>query len=330
MATQHHIVLGAPNHDTAKTVVIVGSQRGGTSMVAGTVREMGINLGPRLGLNHEDPQFLRQDVDYIRSMIRERNASLDTWGWKMPHTIDYIDQIEADLRNPHLIVVWRNPLAVAVSQTNRSDADIHTGLAFSANRISAMVEKIQSLQSPILLVNYDQAIKDKEGFIDSVAKFVGVDVSEEMRQNCLGFIDPKAGYKQVSSTFYDVEKVEPHGFQNRCSYKRILRQLELVPDQGYIKATGANPRFVFKIGDKKSLPAEFVLRFKNDTEHGTSLRLFFDFEWMFSRNMSEVLEVEPGVHTYKIITNGKMKRLGVDPTITNGRSELIGVELREA
>ena len=40
---------------------MLGVERGGTSMVAGVVRAMGINLGDHAGRNHEDPNFLKDD-----------------------------------------------------------------------------------------------------------------------------------------------------------------------------------------------------------------------------------------------------------------------------
>ena len=104
------------------TVVIVGVQRGGTSMVAGVARELGVNLGKNLGNNHEDPEFLSKDLDKIRNVIASRNQSFDVWGWKMPHSSEYLLELLADVRNPFVIVVVRNLLAVSYTHLRVSCA----------------------------------------------------------------------------------------------------------------------------------------------------------------------------------------------------------------
>lgn len=327
MRSKNHLMIGSPDHSGPKTVVIVGTARGGTSMVAGTVRELGINLGARLGENHEDPKFLPQDLDHIRSVIKLRNEELDTWGWKMPHSLAYLDEIEQDLRNPHIILVWRNPLAIALSQVNRTGAKIDNGLNFAADRLQQMVEKIQQLTAPMLLVNYEQGVRQPDDFIDMIAGFLGIEVTPEVRQNCLNFIDPDTGYKQVSQTYYEVEKITGD-FPDTVEHIRVPRWMEEIPGSADHSPTNEHARFILRTGQKRPLPKEFVLRFENSSATSSKIQILFDFDWEFSRNLSFKDEVEPGVHTYRIITNGRLKRLGVIPSFTDNKSDLINVELR--
>ena len=299
-------------------------------MVAGTVRELGVNLGLRLGANHEDPQFLKKDLGHIRDMIADRNNTYDTWGWKMPHSLEYIDQIEADLRNPHIVIVWRNTLATAMSQVSRSNASIHHALRFSADRMNEMVEQTAALNSPILLIDYDKAIAKKEAFLDELSSFLGIDPTEEMRENCLRFIDPQKGYQQVSDTYYEVTRVTEKNHPTQLDVLHVLIGIEPVPGQPFLNVTRPHPRFIFRTGKEKPLPKEFVVRFENRTDKVSKVQLLFDFDWQFSQNLSFKTEVEPGVHAFKISTNGKMQRLGVVPSITNDTSDLVLVDVREA
>jgi len=327
VSSKNHFLIGNPNHSGPKTIVIVGTARGGTSMVAGTVRELGINLGARLGENHEDPKFLPQDLDHIRSMIKLRNEQLDTWGWKMPHSLAYLDQIEDDLRNPHIILVWRNPLAIALSQVNRTGAEIGNALNFAADRLQQMVDKVSKLKSPVLLVNYEQGIRQPNDFINATANFLGVEVTPAMRQYCLNFIDPDTGYKQVSQTYYEVEKVDGD-FPDAVEHIRVPRWLEEVPGTPDHTPTNPHARFIMRTGQQRPLPKDFILKFENSSAAPSKIQLLFDYDWEFSQNLSFRDEVAPGVHTYRIKTNGQLKRLGVIPSITDNKSDLVNVELR--
>ena len=328
--SKHNHTMGTPDHSADKTIVIMGVARGGTSMVAGTARELGIFLGDRLGENHEDPQFLPLDIDKIREVIGRRNDEHKTWGWKMPHSLQYIEDVQSDLRNPHYILVWRNTLATAISQVNRSDSTISNALEYSANRLQEMIQKTKLLNGPVLLVNYEQAINFKSDFVDTLADFVGVTVDDEIRENCLRFIDPETGYQQVSKTYYRVEKAEKNSDRASLKVPRVLRQLKRSEDLPVFVTSGKNPAFIFKAGKGKFLPKEFVIQFKNIEKSETKVRFLIDFDWNFSRNMSQMVTAKHGLHSYKIISNGKMRRFGVVPTALNKQCELVLVDILEA
>jgi hypothetical protein len=313
--SKHHFTLGTPNHETPKTIVIMGVARGGTSLVAGTVRELGINLGVRLGENHEDPQFLTKDLDRLREIIRERNVVLSTWGWKMPHSIDYIAELQHDLRNPHFIFVWRNTLAAALSQTRHSDADIHAGLNFAVQRLTDMKAAIDAVEYPTLLINYEQAIADKDGFIDTLATFLNVEVGEAVRNNCRDFIDPSTGYKQISTTYYEAQPTDPHAAFNHIKTKRTLRHLEVNEEKYRVDITGPNPAFIFAMPEG-FLPEKFVVHFNNRTDGESFTKLMFDYDGQFSHNMAVKFDAQPGVNRYEVKTNGKLNRIAVIPSVT--------------
>lgn len=327
--SKYHYVIGETCHSSPKTVVIMGAPRGGTSMVAGTVRELGINLGKRLGENHEDPRFLTRERDKLLKVIGERNEQNDDWGWKMPHSIDYIDEIEGELRNPHFILVWRNVLATAISQVNRSDTDLHNALQFSMERQHTMVEKAAKLNGPILFVDYDRAISHKQDFVDTVSSYLNVELTDEIRRNCMRFIDPSVGYQQVSSTFYDVQEVRDADYPIIMDAKKVLRQLEDTRDNKVIKVVGPHPAFIFRTGKKRPLPEEFVLRFENKSDIPQQVRILFDFDWEFSQNLAHKPTLGPGVHAFRVQTNGLLKRCAVLPPFTDGESDLFDVELRQ-
>ncbi|WP_020397826.1 sulfotransferase [Kordiimonas gwangyangensis] len=328
--SKHHFTLGTPNHTGPKTIVIMGVARGGTSLVAGTVREMGINLGARLGENHEDPQFLPTEFDHLRAVIAKRNAELDTWGWKMPHSIDYIADLQHELRNPHFIFVWRNSLAAAISQTKHSDADIYEGIHFAAHRLMHMKEAIDKVEYPSLLINYEQAIADKDGFIDTLAEFLDIQVDDEMRGNCHAFIDPDTGYKQISQTYYEAWRISTRHKLDHLIAPRRLRDLEINDKDLCVDVRGPAPAFIFNV-EEEFFPEEFVVHFNNRTQQNSFTKLLFDYDGQFSHNMAAKVDAIPGVNRFQVKTNGKLRRIAVIPSVSEeGIADLRYVQLMQA
>jgi len=92
-----------------RTVVVLGVERGGTSMAAGVIRGLGVDLGARAGLNHEDPLFLTEEQPRLANRIKMRNKETDVWGFKVPKASLMLDFYEKHLRNPYYVIVYRNP-----------------------------------------------------------------------------------------------------------------------------------------------------------------------------------------------------------------------------
>ncbi len=85
-STPHIIISNSlfPSLSPEKTFVICGVQRGGTSMVAGTMRALGVDMGPA-GINHEDAAINEMHLDDMSNYIETRNHDAPVWGFKLPH-----------------------------------------------------------------------------------------------------------------------------------------------------------------------------------------------------------------------------------------------------
>lgn len=127
-----------------KTVIVIGSARSGTSVLAGMLHYMGVNMNPKynphpdypygsfedeymqdftriLYNKNKDPdyQYTEEDIDTIKEMIKERNES-DVWGFKSTLTHYCLDAFMPYLRKPHIVSVSRNCLDHAFSIVNHN------------------------------------------------------------------------------------------------------------------------------------------------------------------------------------------------------------------
>lgn len=216
-----------------RTYAIFGTRRGGTSMVAGVARALGLDLGNvRQRKNNEDPRLQNRPTERMRQYVEERNAELDVWGWKFPGAGVYIPELSSTLRNPYFIIVYRDPVASALSggkqdqEHNRRSARlrfhesaangaVNTGLALATER-------------PCLLVSHERAAQDPENLIDDLATFLGqMPPTGDLRERIIAYTEP-GQYKPFDEFFGpDADTVAAVSAKERSSERptRLLRRL---------------------------------------------------------------------------------------------------------
>ncbi|WP_420861697.1 hypothetical protein [Algirhabdus cladophorae] len=170
--------------DVDKTVICYGSPRGGTSMVAGAMYGLGIDIGTDLPVNLEDYQFnmdkndlTREEfVDSMIAAIDERNKTKGTWGWKYPSANRYLEDVLTHVRNPHLVLVFRDPIPASI----RAGAphQISTERAI-LQRLRAEIKNLRIAElcgAPAIAVSYEKAAQQPEVFLEEMAEFLGTGI----------------------------------------------------------------------------------------------------------------------------------------------------------
>lgn len=182
-----------------RTVVVLGHFRGGTSMVAGILRMLGLFMGDRIEPgNNEDAEFKNSPPDVIRERIRTRNAAHDVWGYKYPGVFlngaEWIDE----LRNPLFVCVSRDPLASAQSEVFcRVFDDEFEALRAKVDHQRQMLEFLELVMErrhPLLLISYERALRYEEEVVDAIDRFVGLEATPEARRTAIDFVTPERGH----------------------------------------------------------------------------------------------------------------------------------------
>jgi len=201
------------------TVPIVGVPRGGTTMVAAVVHAMGIDLGPAKdlsGFTFEDQQMTQADLGIQMSYIKQRNKERKVWGWKAPGAISEVQSIFFSLRNPRMIMVFRDMVA-SIDGEMRFDAanNIQPQREFSdlaqatLNWWTDNMKFLFQTAFPVLLVSYERVLKAPETFIHNVGKFLGVPLTHAIIQDALARINPLGGYLRMDEQGHPIQIVEP-------------------------------------------------------------------------------------------------------------------------
>jgi hypothetical protein len=192
-------VLGDQNliKSNQKTIIVVGVARGGTSMVAGSLHHLGFFGGERSGPPvYEDVSlaeaFENKDTKRIQELISLYNRNHDTWFFKRPSVIDYLDEIHHKVRNPVFIFIFKDIFTVSNRNNISMQQDILKGLSNAQNDY-AKILKFLSKNNNIngVLVSYEKALLHTREFVDELTSTLFKSgVSSTKKQKLLSFIEP--------------------------------------------------------------------------------------------------------------------------------------------
>ena len=124
-----------------KTVIVLGTARSGTSLLAGILHKLGVNLDPVIEGNEDNPKggfenplFISLTTKITKDLKAGKNRELlkkqyeneiksaieiyrdhEIWGWKSALTHFCIDFFLPYIENPYIFAIFRNPLANAFS-----------------------------------------------------------------------------------------------------------------------------------------------------------------------------------------------------------------------
>jgi len=189
-------------NDTARqdqeTVIVFGNPRGGTSMVAGCLTGLGMHMGNNLPQNYEDPEFVAKPKQQMLSTIERKNKHHDVWGWKFPEAGRYLDELLSEVRNPRFVVVFRDLIAISNRQNQANNVDFERALAANSLLMQQNMLLVMRARVPTMLVSYEKAIGDNEGFLSELCDFSGLELPEDLSE-LINFMTPG----EYKSTFAD-------------------------------------------------------------------------------------------------------------------------------
>lgn len=171
-------------------------------MAAVVIESLGVNLGPHAEIrqfHHEDQIMHSPDWPTRYRYAMDKNARCDKWGWKDPTGTSSILQMTYMLRNPHIIVVFRDVLATVQGEMRFDEAHriptrkMQALFSDTMRWLSTNIEMVMSASIPLLMVSYERAMVEPAKFIDEVCKFLQLSTSPEQRSEALSLMS-HSGY----------------------------------------------------------------------------------------------------------------------------------------
>lgn len=228
---------GAPQPPAMeKTFIVSGLGRGGTSMVASMLLQAGIYMGHHLSeAVYEDLEFAQafhaRNRDLLMRLIASRNTTHRKWGFKIPYVHAALSYRDIGLfRNPHLIVIFRDPVAVAGRTALAEYLDPLTTMRECLDGLKNLVGFVNNTTAPALLLSYEKALLQPDDFIDAIGRFCDIPIAQGLRQSLLKVVEPNAeAYIQTARRRFvgRVEHVVDNVLHGWCWEVGRLRPVEL-------------------------------------------------------------------------------------------------------
>jgi hypothetical protein len=183
------------------TVVVVGCFRGGTSYIGDLLHtELSVSMGDKFTpvmptsdyVSYEDIEIAaaidelgrvnrpRRDLTALKKLVETRDKQHPAiWGFKKPSSVLVLDDLLPLLRNPHLIVVLRDPLAVC--QTGQARGEVQKGdLCWQnvRNHNNLVLDVIDKPRCPTLGVSFERARGIRKVTSQEIADFLGIEKGE--------------------------------------------------------------------------------------------------------------------------------------------------------
>lgn len=205
-------------------VIVLGMHRSGTSMIAGILDRLGINMGDNLiGAMPSNPYGHYEDKEFVElndrilhaaggswynppgrkalleqqnifkvdilSLVQKINNSSEYCGWKDPRTSLTIELFNSYLTAPKFIVCHRAAVQVANSLQKRSGIALEKGVNLKREYDSRLVDFFTRNKSlPKIDLYYNDVIANTRERISSIVDFLMIGPSSAKFKEAEGFV----------------------------------------------------------------------------------------------------------------------------------------------
>ena len=205
-------------------------------MVAALLRDAGIPMGERFHeAAVEDVEIgavLRQsDRRYLLEFIARRNSQHERWGFKIPDIHGLLRYPEvAHFRNPHLIIIFRDPVAISLRRTLSDYQQPMRMLTETTSSIHNLVQFFGHTSCPAMLLSYEKALIFPDVFVKSMTDFCALPADATSRRRMLRQVTPNSQSYAEGTTVKiagRLESLRENILAGWCTYVNFLEPVEL-------------------------------------------------------------------------------------------------------
>lgn len=187
----HHYTGG----DDIRTVLIVGSNRSGTSMLAGTLHLMGVFMGATANPPfYEDGRLasaLKRGGHY-KEIIQDYNQH-PLWGFKRPSANKFIFKNVKQFRQPLFIHLHRDPVAVASRTSQMMKTQFLYQIKKTSRKQIRILKRVNKIAKkyPVFYCSYEKILLYPDRFVDKLSEILVIDITTDQRKKIIEFIHPE-------------------------------------------------------------------------------------------------------------------------------------------
>ncbi len=187
--------LGENPAGAERTLVVLGTARGGTSAVAGALDRLGVYTGAlSAGPVFEDVNLANAiengSEDDARRVIGDYDSEHDVWAFKRPRLLYHVQDVHALFRQPVYIVVFRDVFAAAQRTRISGGVDIFRSMDKLLADNERIIDFLETARPCALLLSYEKLMANPAQLVDALIELVPREVDSATRQAAIGFIRP--------------------------------------------------------------------------------------------------------------------------------------------
>jgi len=206
-----HVLRLSPDAE-GRGIFVFGGPRGGTSMVAGALRLLGVDMGARQGHGNNEDLDIQEArggiaelgdpesaafaaaLERMRPVITRRAECDAAWGWKDPHGALYGAAVEDLLPAPRLVCVFRDPHAAAERVHILTEKPFLTALEETLTLYQRCRTYLETTGLPVASVSYEKALVRPERFVEQLTQFCGLSPDSAKTKDAIDFCYPERGH----------------------------------------------------------------------------------------------------------------------------------------
>ena len=207
---------------TKRPIVVIGTARGGTSMIAGTLAKLGVFMGDRaVSPVYEDVRlseaFEKKDFNLVKSIMDEYSSKYEKWGWKRPSSIDYLDVVEKTMDSPSYVFIFKDILSIAQRNSISMLSEILPSMQNALRQYENVLKFLKKGKYHAMLVSYDKAVSYPEDLVTSLISFYKLSPNQNQIAEGISFIKPN------SDAYLDATRItKAHGCLDGIQCQRIF------------------------------------------------------------------------------------------------------------
>lgn len=188
-------ILNSPESAPDKrTIIVLGTARGGTSIAAGALFHLGVPMFAATPPVYEDihlaSAFEKSNKKRYREII-EKYDDEPVWAWKRPNSMGFLPKLVKEVRNPMFVVMVRDAFAVASRNELSMGYDILKSMDKALMQQQKILRFISRHSFPVMLCSVEKTKQYPENFIENLISFTGLTPTPAQTERAHNFIEPE-------------------------------------------------------------------------------------------------------------------------------------------
>ena len=190
-----NLVSDACRDREQKTLVVLGTARGGTSAIAGALDRLGVFTGAlSAGPVFEDVNLSAAiesgSPGQVRGIIDDYNARHEIWAYKRPRLLYHIQDVHPQFRDPVYLVIFRDVFAAAQRTHISGGVNVFLSMKTLLGDNKRILAFLRSESPDAILVSYEKLLARPELLVDEVLGLLGRSEDHTARRAAIDFIRP--------------------------------------------------------------------------------------------------------------------------------------------